>query len=101
MKIWKLSQEIERDSRLKRDAKALNRAKNSGVIVCEACKFSDPLDSMFDAHHLQPLAAGKRESRVDDLVVLCPTCHRCAHMKADDKLSPLSIQDVVKLMARP
>jgi predicted HNH restriction endonuclease len=46
------------------------------------------------------LAAGIRDSRVDDLVVLCPTCHRCAHMKADDKLSPLSVEEVAKLMAQ-
>lgn len=98
-RVWKLQQEIERDPRLKREAKALNRAKNGGVIVCEACDFSDPLDSMFDAHHLQPLAAGNRESRVDDLVVLCPTCHRWAHAKADDKLSPVPVEEIAKVMA--
>lgn len=94
-RLWKLSQEIERDPKLKREAKALNRAKNGGVIVCEACDFSDPLDAMFDAHHLQPLAAGDRESRVDDLVVLCPTCHRWAHAKAQDKLSPVPLAELV------
>jgi predicted HNH restriction endonuclease len=56
---------------------------------------------MFDAHHLQPLAAGIRESRVDDLVVLCPTCHRWAHVKAEDKLSPITVQAVARAMARP
>ncbi|MER8536669.1 HNH endonuclease [Mesorhizobium sp. M1005] len=56
---------------------------------------------MFDAHHLQPLAAGNRESRVDDLVVLCPTCHRWAHAKAEDKLSPIAIHDVAEAMAKP
>lgn len=98
MRVWKLSREIERDPKLKREAKALNRAKNGGVIVCEACRFSDPLDSMFDAHHLEPLAAGNRQSRVDDLVVLCPTCHRWAHAKAEDKLSPIAVQDVAMAM---
>ncbi|WP_200478061.1 HNH endonuclease [Azospirillum brasilense] len=99
-RIWTISREIERDPRLKREVKALNRAKNGGILVCEACKLSDDLASMFDAHHLQPLAAGKRDSRVDDLVVLCPSCHRCAHMKADDKLSPLSVEEVAALMMR-
>jgi 5-methylcytosine-specific restriction enzyme A len=98
-RVWKLSQEVERDPNLKREAKARNRARNGGVLVCEACGFSDLLDSMFDAHHQQPLAVGVRESRVDDLVVLCPTCHRCAHAKADDKLSPISVQDLAKLMS--
>jgi hypothetical protein len=98
-RVWKLSQEIERDPRLKREVKALNRAKNGGVIACEACDFSDPLDAMFDAHHLQPLAAGNRGSRVDDLVVLCPTCHRWAHAKAEDKLLPIPVAEIAKVMA--
>jgi 5-methylcytosine-specific restriction protein A len=81
-RVWKLSLEIERDPKLARETKALNRERNDGAIVCEACRFSDSLDSMFDAHHVQPLAAGVRQSRVDDFVVLCPTCHRWAHAKA-------------------
>ena len=99
-RVWKLSQEIERDPKLKREAKALNRAEHGGVITCESCAFSDPLDSMFDAHHLQPLSVGgPRESRIDDLAVLCPTCHRWAHSKADDKLWPVPVQDIAQLMA--
>jgi 5-methylcytosine-specific restriction enzyme A len=97
-RIWKCSQEIERNPVLRREAKAMNRAKNGGLIVCEACHFSDPADAMFDAHHLQPLAAGIRASRVDDLVVLCPTCHRWAHAKAEDKLSPIPMPEVAKVM---
>lgn len=99
-RIWKLQQEIERDPRLKHQVKALNRVKNGGVIMCEACNFTDPLDSMFDAHHLQPLAAGDRESRADDLAVLCPTCHRWSHAKSDDKLSPVPVEEIAKVMAR-
>jgi hypothetical protein len=97
-RVWTLSQEIERDPKLKCAAKVLNKEKNGGKLVCEACGFSDQLDSMFDVHHMQPLAAGVRESRVDDLVVLCPTCHRWAHMKAEDKLSPIPIHEIARLM---
>ena len=97
-RVWKLPLGIERDSKLRRQAKELNRAANGGLLVCEACRFSDTLASMFDAHHLQPLAAGIRASRVDDLVVLCPTCHRWAHAKAEDKLSPISIEALARLM---
>lgn len=93
-RIWKLSQQIERDPKLRSEAKARNRAKNGGVLKCEACEFFDPSNSMFDAHHPQPLAVGVRESRADDLVVLCPTCHRWAHAKADDKLSPVLFMNI-------
>ena len=99
-RVWRLSRTTERDPKLRRQAKELNRAANGGTLVCEACRFSDSLASMFDAHHLQPLAAGTRDSRVDDLVVLCPTCHRWAHAKAEDKLSPLSVVEVAKAMSR-
>ena len=93
-RIWKLSQEAERDPKLAREVKDLNRSRNSGVIVCEACGFADAANGMFDAHHLRPLAAGDRQSRVDDFAVLCPTCHRWAHAKASDKLSPVSIEEI-------
>lgn len=93
-RVWKLSKEIERDPSLRREVKNRNRAKNGGALCCEACGFSDMSDGMFDAHHLQPLAAGIRESRADDLVVLCPTCHRWAHVKALDLLTPLTASEV-------
>lgn len=99
-KVWKLSKAIERDPNLKREVKTRNRTKNGGLLCCEACGFSDTLDGMFDAHHLQPLAAGVRESRADDLVVLCPTCHRWAHVKAPDLLSPLSVSEIAKALGR-
>jgi hypothetical protein len=99
-RVWKLSKAIERDTNLKREVKAKNRAKNGGVLCCEACGFGDTLNGMFDAHHLQPLAAGVRESRADDLVVLCPTCHRWAHVKAPDLLSPLTVSEVAKALSR-
>jgi hypothetical protein len=95
-RAWSMHEKIERDERLKRQAKWLNREKNHGVVVCEACGFTDPLDEMFDAHHIQPLAVGIRHSRVDDLVVLCPNCHRWAHAKAEDKLSPVPVADIAK-----
>ena len=93
-RVWKLSLKVERDPGLRREAKALNRSANGGEIVCVACGFSDEKDAMFDAHHLRPLAVGERESRVDDLVVLCPTCHRWAHAKSEDKLSPLPVGEI-------
>lgn len=99
-RVWKLSREVERKGKLVRRAKALNRAANGEVLVCEACRFSDPSASMFDAHHVHPLAAGIRETRVDDLAVLCPRCHRWAHYKAADKLSPLSVEEVAEAMRR-
>ena len=61
-----------------------------------AIGFADEKDAMFDAHHLRPLAVGERKSRVDDLVVLRPTCHRWARAKTEDKLSPVGANEIAR-----
>jgi hypothetical protein len=97
---WKISKQIERDPTLARIAKSQNRAKNGGIIKCESCNFADHLDAMFDAHHKNPLAAGRRDSRARDLIVLCPTCHRWAHRKADSKLTPVPLDELKQALGR-
>ncbi|WP_421915326.1 HNH endonuclease signature motif containing protein [Mesorhizobium sp.] len=97
-RVWKLQREMERDAALARAAKASNRARNGGVIICEACGYSDSLSMMFDAHHRSPLSIGPRETRMDDLAVLCPTCHRWSHAKAEDKLSPIPVHEIAEAM---
>jgi hypothetical protein len=98
-KVWRLSLEAERSAALATAAKDWNRAKNGGVVKCEACLFTDDHAGMFDAHHLDPIATGRRESRPDDFAVLCPTCHRWAHAKAEDKLTPLPVNKIAPSMA--
>lgn len=93
-RIWVLNRKVERDARLRREAKARNRVRNEGVLACEVCLFSDSADTMFDAHHLQPLALGHRETRVDDLAILCSTCHRWAHCKGADRLNPIGVSEL-------
>lgn len=90
-RVYKLSCQVERSPGLKKAAKLANRERNDGKLVCEACGFSDDSAGMFDAHHISPVACGQRDSTVDDLSVLCPTCHRWAHVKGDDALAPLPI----------
>lgn len=92
--IWKQVKLRERDPRLRADAIAANRGLNAGRLKCEACGFTDEASAVFDAHHRTPLAVGLRETRVDDLAILCPICHRLAHLLATDKLNPLSPDDV-------
>jgi 5-methylcytosine-specific restriction protein A len=65
------------------------RAKQ-GTLHCDDCKFdpasrSDLSDikprSVFDVHHKNPLAEGKRLTTRDDLALLCPNCHRIEHLR--------------------
>jgi hypothetical protein len=93
-RIREESVKLERDRSLASTVKEDNRRKNGGVIVCEACEFSDTVGALFDAHHLEPLATGIRESRGDDFAVLCPTCHRWAHVKSESTLVPLAVGEI-------
>jgi 5-methylcytosine-specific restriction protein A len=61
-----------------------------GDLKCDKCSF-DPkhrddlsgikLRSCFDVHHTNPLAEGRRFTDLDDLALLCPTCHRIEHLQ--------------------
>lgn len=86
----------ERDPKLSKMVKELNRNRHGGVIVCESCGFESADPSVFDAHHLHPIAAGIRATRIDDLAVLCPTCHRLSHRKSADPMRPIPV-DKIKL----
>lgn len=91
---YQLARRVERDPKLKAAAKRQNYERNAGVYVCEACDLADPTSAMFDVHHIWPISAGVRETHLGDLVVLCPTCHRWAHYKAETRHTPLSLEAV-------
>jgi 5-methylcytosine-specific restriction enzyme A len=92
--IEKKMRMAERNPALSKFVKELNRESHGGVIVCEGCCFSDAESKLFDAHHLDPLGTGPRWSCPDSFAVLCPTCHRWAHHKAEHVLTPLSITEL-------
>jgi predicted HNH restriction endonuclease len=87
-------------SHLKRERSARLRAKKIAEaigqgrkIACAACRFDfeekyGQLGSKFcEVHHLLPLAAAsKRTTRLDDLAIVCPNCHRMIH-KTDPLMS--------------
>lgn len=83
---------IERRSQHLREEK-ISRSKydNEGAVPCEGCRldmidrycFPEPI---IDCHHLCPLSEldGKeRQTTLDDLALLCPSCHRAIHKQED------------------
>jgi len=62
----------------------------AGRLRCDDCKF-DPRTvfpsggekprSLLDVHHKCPIEEGVRYTTVDDLALLCPTCHRIDHAR--------------------
>ena len=56
------------------------------------------VNRILDLHHILPLSSGTRvDSRVgtilDDMVPICPTCHRAIHRYYDDYLKTNSKSD--------
>lgn len=95
---YRVAREAERDPALAKEAKRLNAESNNGRCVCEACRFSDISTALFDAHHTNPIYVGVRKTSVSDLAVLCPTCHRIAHVMAATIWLPLAVTDIRELL---
>lgn len=88
------------------DRAILARARNKGLAdkrkriddyTCQACDFRLSVGSRFvvEAHHLNPLSdTDEVETSIDDLVSLCPTCHRIAHLRS----TPYDIDEIREIL---
>ena len=74
---------------------------HNGSVPCELCGIDYAerynLDApLIDCHHLTPLAdlgVNTNNTTLDDLVLVCPTCHRALHMSDDcSDLDPLRLR---------
>lgn len=62
-------------------------------FTCAACGYRLEIMGRFviECHHIKPVAQhGEREVNLDELVSLCPTCHRIAHMRKE----PFTIEEI-------
>ena len=64
--------------------KLISKRRKVGRLKCEICGCIEPKDplgeSIFEAHHILPLAAGEeRTTKLGDLALLCANCHRMLH----------------------
>jgi 5-methylcytosine-specific restriction protein A len=57
-----------------------------GFLSCEACginleaSFGSEKFNVYECHHLLPLhVSGETITKIEDLALLCPTCHRVSH----------------------
>ena len=97
-KVKKTHIVIERNSKL-RD---LFFTRNP-IVICDACRVDTKQkypwsNRILDLHHVLPLSSGTRvDSRkgtmLEDLVPICPTCHRAIHQFYDGYLKAESKQD--------
>lgn len=92
-----------------RDQKILFGARNQALVLqcktrdnykCQACGFKLKLNGRYvvECHHTNPIGGGQvRETMLEDLISLCPTCHRIAHTR-NEPLSLAEIKHVRKIL---
>jgi Zn finger protein HypA/HybF involved in hydrogenase expression len=76
-----------------RNAKLVIACKERDNYKCRACNFKLKLHGKYvvECHHIKPVAlSGEREVSLDELICLCPTCHRIAHTRSE----PLKISEI-------
>ena len=81
----------------------INERRASGKLQCDKCSF-DPsathlvpasmARSCLDVHHRVPLSGGERLTTIDDLELLCPTCHRIVHLTEGRKDSAMTFAKI-------
>lgn len=94
-----------------REARYLMRSRNRRLVDqarlrdqcrCRACGFHRRVGgrAIIEVHHLNPLglAASVILTSVDDLVCLCPNCHRTIHGKSGE---PYTLAELARLIGLP
>ena len=90
---------IERNGKIRREF-----FKANPTAVCDLCSMDTGraypwTPRILDVHHLLPLCSGARTSKkgtmLDDLVAVCPTCHRGVHRYYDSWLKAAGQKDFI------
>ena len=88
------------------ERKLISQHRNAAIVVackerdnytCTACGFQLRVNGRYviDCHHKNPIGAeGERITSIDELVCLCPTCHRIAHTSSPPLLVD-QIQEII------
>lgn len=90
-------QEDKRYLLTKRNTAIVNKRKKLDNYTCQSCGFNLQLNNKYviECHHLNPLEGGKeRITNISDLISLCPTCHRIAHLKKP----PYAMKEIKKII---
>jgi len=86
----------------KRNAQIIQQCKERDNYKCKSCKFRLRVDGVYiiDCHHKYPLGNNEtaKITYLDDLMCLCPTCHRVAHTR---RPLPLGIKEIRKARGLP
>lgn len=78
----------------KRNRLLVEKAKKRDKHICQACGFTLKANQLYvvECHHKNPLNS-ERQTKLEDLVSLCPTCHRIAHKR----IIPFTVPEIIRL----
>ena len=81
-----------------RDRKLADARKKMDNYTCQSCDNQYFVNDKYviDCHHLNPINLGKRKTGIEDLISLCPTCHRIAHTR----LPPYSLKELRNIVEK-
>lgn len=95
-----------------REAHYLMRSRNRTLVDaarardgcrCQSCGYLNRIQGRYiiEVHHLYPLGATETAvvTRVEDLVCLCPNCHRSAHTRKEAPLTLDELRDLAAVQA--
>jgi|GEM_PF-2707383 len=70
----------------KRDRALVKYRLETDNYKCQKCGFPSssitetvPDSILVEVHHINPIQDGERETKIEDLISLCPNCHRLIH----------------------
>lgn len=85
-----------------RDAKLRKEYLDKHGRTCEICgfdpvaKFGQRFENIIEVHHINPVSNGTRATAINDLIAVCPNCHRALHSKQNRLLKPEELKDIIK-----
>lgn len=86
-----------------RDRKLVNKKKQIAIrdqkLFCEVCDFSFMgiyMQEYIECHHCVPISEGVRETKLEELELVCSNCHRMLHRRIEGKY--LTIKELKRLM---
>ena len=82
-----------------RNRPIVEERKRRDKFRCQACRFKLKINNKFiiECHHKIPFYGKKiRVTNIEELVCLCPTCHRIAHIQKP----PLSVKRIKSFLKR-
>ena len=97
-------QAVSRHIRRERKSHAATLCKQRDNFICRVCSFDFSKvygllgNDFAEAHHIVPLGSNKklRSTTIDDLITVCPNCHRMLHRMSGNTKDINSLRQIIK-----